>query len=433
MLQKKREKIIALILISFLCSSSFAEQRGEKKIQRLTLKESIQIALKHNFDILIRGEELKEARGGIKDAYSEVWPQLSANASHYHYEDHPYITNYYDDNYETSVSIDQLLFSSGRVSNTIKRSRLNLRASEERTRKTRQEISYKVEEAFNSCLLAEEFVRIYEETLSLAEEHLRIARERYEAGKVSHSDVLRAEVEVAEIKPKLIEAQNQLDIAKNLFKFLLKLDLTSEVELQGELVYDPLEMDPFEAANKALTNRPELKELKAQEGMRETEITIAKSGNKPSISLNFTDYINKEASFAPTRDEWDDYWIASVKVSLPFFDGFDAKGKAEQARARLVKTKLMKEKIGEQIKLEVGNAYLNLKAAQEVVASQTKNVERAKECYEVMETRYSMGKRSQTDLLDTRVALSTAQVNYAQSIYNYTIAKARLKLVIGLE
>lgn len=424
---------ILLILISFLCSPTFAEQRGEKKIQRLNLRESIEIALKNNFDILIRKEELRETKGGIKDAYSEVWPQLSANATYYHYEDHPYITNYYDENYETSISASQLLFASGRVSNTIKRSKLNLNAAQERERQTRQNIVYQVKETFNSCLLAKEFIRIYEQSLSLAEEHLRIAQERYEAGKVSQSDVLRAEVEAAEIKPKLIEAQNQLDIAKNLFKFLLKLDLTSEAELEGELVHDPQEMDLFEATNLALTNRPELKELKAQEGMREAEITIAKSGNRPSISLNFTDYINKEALFATARDEWDDYWIASVKVNLPLFDGFDAQGKAEQAKARLVETKLMREKIGEQIKLEVENAYLKLKATCEVVTSQTKNVERAKESYEVMGMRYSMGKCSQTDLLDTRVALSTAQVNYAQSIYNHTIAKARLKLVVGLE
>lgn len=436
MLQKKREKIIALILVSCLCSPSFAEQRDEKKIQRLTLqrrqycftvKESIELALKNNADILIRREEFKEAEAAIREAKSGLLPQLTANADYYNYHDYP--THTYKENYKTDVSLSQTLYAGGQLINTVKQSKLNLEATGEKQRQTRQQIIFKVKEAFYDVLLGEEFVRINGETLSLVEEQLRIAGERYQAGEVSNYDVLRAEVEVARVKPELVKAENYLELAQNQFKFLLGVDLTAAVKLKGDFAYLLEEFNEDKALATAFVRRPELKEAEAEKKMSELEVKTARAGYKPTISLNATEYFNEEGGSG--REEWDDYWMAYIAVDIPIFDGLETRAKVQQAQASLNAAKISEENLKEKVKLEVKNAFLSLIAAREVVTSQAKNVDRAKEGLEIMQVRYREGKATQLDLLDAQVALSRAKVDYAQSIYDHILAEAGLKLTIG--
>ena len=430
MLQKKREKIIALILVSFLCSPSFAEQTGEKKIQMLTLNQSIEFALENNAEVLIKKEELKEAAAGIKEAKSGLLPQLTANADYYNYHDHPYLT--YEENYQTNVALTQVLYAGGQLINSLRQSKLNLEATGEKQNRTRQEIIFKVKEDFYRVLLAEEFIRINQETLSLVEEQLRIARERYHAGEVSNYDVLRAEVEVATVKPELVKAENYFKVAQNEFKFILGLDLATPVKLKGEFDYLPEEVNLDDAFATAFAMRPELKEMEANRKIGEIGVKVAKGGSKPTVSLIVGNYWDEKSAFS-VRDEWDDYLVGLISVDIPIFDGLEARAKTQGALAQLNAVKISQKNSKERVKLEVENAFLSLKAASEVVASQAKNVEKASECLGIMLVRYKEGKTTELDLLDAQVALSRAKVNHAQSIYDHILTRANLRLAMGEE
>jgi len=83
------------------------------------------------------------------------------------------------------------------------------------------------------------------------------------------------------------------------------------------------------------------------------------------------------------------------------------------------------------VKIEVENTVLDLKAAKSTVESQEENVARAKEAYQIIRQRYALGQASQLDLLDAQVALSTAQLNFAQSLYDFIVARAKLSYVVG--
>ncbi len=61
------------------------------------------------------------------------------------------------------------------------------------------------------------------------------------------------------------------------------------------------------------------------------------------------------------------------------------------------------------------------------------NIIRAEKAYEIIRHRHIRGEAMQLDLLDARVALSTAQLNYAQSLYDFIVARAKLDYVTGGE
>lgn len=416
--------------ICFLLSRQICFADGlQKEGIILTEKEVIEIVLKNNYDILSKKEEIKEAQARLEQAWSQVYPYISANANYTRYEEHPFIT--FENNRGYSFSASQLLFSGGRAVNTINSAHNGLKAIEIGKKELENKIIYNTKQAFYNIILANEFVKIRRETLELSEENLSITKERYNKGEASHYDLLRSDVEVANIKPQLIKAENFLKVSCNFLKVLLGSDPAKEIKVKGEFNYAPEEVDLNKEVNAALERRPVLKEIVLQEKAAKAQTRVALAGYLPQVNLNFTDYANQKESFSVGREKYDDYWIAGITVSMPLFDGFLTHSKVKEANAKERKVRILKDKLIDNVKIEVENTVLDLKAAKSTVESQEENVTRAKEAYQIIRQRYSLGQASQLDLLDAQVASSTAQVNYAQSLYDFIAARAKLSYVVG--
>jgi len=417
--------------VSSVRDKSLNRAGGHSSLTGFTLEEAIDYALEANYEYLAKEEELNIAKAQVTEAASSAWPHLNLRGIYTDYEDHPSIT--YGDNTDGLVSISQTLFSGGKIYNTIRQSKSNLKATEENKEALRQSVIFKVKKAFYQVLLNKEIVNIQKETLALAEANLKTTRIRYQAGEVSEYDVLRAEVEVANIKPDLIKAENNLNIAKNQFKLILGMDLSDNLELIGDFNYHPCHEEKEVLLKKALLNRPELKEMEAFKEAGKAAVKASRAGYFPSLSLNCTNYYSEHVLSSEPRDKYDDYWISYVSMDFPLFDGFLTKSKVKQSRAQLEGITIKEKELTETVKFDVENALFSLNAAQEVVESQSQNVARAEKAYKIMQIRYKHGKANQLDILDAQLALSTARLNYVQGLYEHIIAKAALAKATGEE
>ncbi|MCK4307430.1 TolC family protein, partial [candidate division WOR-3 bacterium] len=84
----KKSVFCFLAVVILLLGSTPLPAEEVMKVLSLTLKESIEIALGNNAEILIKSEELKGAAARIREARAHVLPQLSVNADYYNYHDH---------------------------------------------------------------------------------------------------------------------------------------------------------------------------------------------------------------------------------------------------------------------------------------------------------------------------------------------------------
>jgi len=406
-----------------------AEARQHKIMVYMDLGQCIDYTIKHNPDLLIRKEELEEFKAKIGEVFAEVLPNANFQGHYNRYDNHPYIA--FPQNYDYAMNAQQLVFAWGKALNDIKAARLGAKAAEDRVSQTRQDVRFRVEDAFYNVLFARELVRIAGETLELAEEQLRVAQERYKAGETSDYDVLREEVNVANIKPQLIKAQNQSQTVKNLLKFIMGMDIETELELKGsfEEIMEDADMDA--SIREGLAKRPEISEIENLEKKKQSELYATWVQYLPQMTVGVSNFNAKEQPFSIGRAPWSDYWIASVNVTVPIFDGFRIKSLADEESARLKQIRTRKDKIIDNVKLEVINAILDMRSARELVLSQAKNVERAQEGYDIIRKRYAVGKATQLDLLDAQVALSQAKVNYVQAVFAQLVSRARYKQAVG--
>jgi len=425
---KKIICVISLNLMIPFCDYIGKAEEVQKENIVLTEKEAIRIALRRNWDILIKDEKVKEAKARLLKAWSAVFPQASAFASYYRYNDHPFIT--YKDNRGYGVNVDQIIFNA-QVFNTIRAANSLLKSTKNEKKEQDNSIIFEVKNAFLRTLIAQQTLKVTEDTLNLAREYLNTTRVRFENGEASDYDVLRAEVEVKNLEYRFLKAKSLYETSLNYLKLLLGIDPRKKIEIKGEIKFTEFKADLDRLIDTALNKRPLIKTIEFKEESLKHNLSAVKSEFLPSLALNFQDIANEKEAFAFNREEYEDYWTFTLRLSWPIFEGGLRFFKVKEAKSQLQQIKLLKEKTISAIKIEIKDAILDLGSARKEVEATKTNVEDAKRMYEIIYRRYLEGEASYLDILDARNTLLASQLNNLQALFDYNLSIVKLSYLTG--
>jgi len=435
----------------------------------LSLDEAINIALKNNKGMLAAREKIREAEGGIITARAGFLPSLSLSGSYTRIAQIPAMKmqiqtgidtmpmpvldaigqptgNFVPlpvavmeegtfsfgepENYATRATLQQPIFTWGRIRNAYSLAQTNLKATQADYRKTVNDLKFNVTQSFYGVMLTKEFVKLSEDSYVQFEQHVDQVEDLYKAGMASKFDLLRARVQLANMKPQTIRAKNGLELAESALKMLLGVDLDTELNLKGELTYEPYEATLTEATETALQQRPELIAMKYRKKMAEKGVAIAKAANKPSLFVAYNYDYKKPKRMLETG--WGSDWNVTVGLSLPIFTGFSYFGKVRQAAAQLGQVRFGIEQLVDGVKFEVKEAILNLEQNKEILEAQKDNITQAKQALDIAEERYKNGLITNLEYMDTQLALTRARVEYLQTLADYLIARAKLERAMGV-
>lgn len=437
----KKETAAILLLLLFL-----GGEKGlfSQEMLTLTLEDCLRLALSQNPFYLASQEKVEEANANLRDAASKFFPNLNLQGIHT-LDEKLFVLEFpsfipgqppqrvsidFTKDYQFSFSFSWPIFTGGRLISTFKQAQYNLRSSEESFRKSRQETIFNVKKAFYGYLLAKKFVDVSEEAVGLAEKHYVNVKNLYEVGLASKFDLLRSEVQVANLKPQLIRAKNSLKVTELSLKTLLGLDLGQPVEIKGELLYQPLEPELEKSLASALQNRPELLQLSYQRQMAEEMLKIARASRLPSLTI--TGAYNYWANHLNFKEKnWQSYYSINLALTVPLFTGFSISSREAQTKAMIREIEFSQKGLEEMVKFEVRQALLNLQQAREALLSQGKNVEQAQEAVRIAELNYAEGLATSLDVSSAQVALTQAKTNYSQALYDYVISLAQLEKAMG--
>jgi outer membrane protein len=439
------KKVRRLLWIVLLVFSSIKFSFPQETLT-LTLEESIRLALAQNPNYLASEEKVETARAQVREAAASFFPSLNAQGlqtldeklfvlefpSFIPGQPPQRISIDFTKDYQFSLSLTLPIFTSGRLTSGFKQARSNFFSIEEGARQSKQMTIFNTKQAFYSCLLAKNFVNVAEEAVEVAEKHFKNVKSLYEVGMASKFDLLRSEVQVANLKPQLIRARNSLKIAELALKTLLGLDLSLPVEIKGELAFEPFEPDLEESISKALFNRPEVSQLRYQKEMAGEMLTMARASSLPTVALS-GNYNFWADNFNFQKGNWQSYYTINLAFSIPIFNGFVTSARVGQSKAMIKELELVDKGLQDMIKFEVRQAILKLKEAHESLLSQEKNVEQAQESLRIAELNFTEGMATTLDVSSAQAALSQAKTNYSQALYDYVISRAQLDKAMGVD
>jgi len=437
------KKAGTFILVAALMFGLYAVAFSQEKIT-LTLEDSIKLALEQNPFYLAEKAKEDQASYMVREAVSSFFPALNAQGMHILDKkvmtiDMPSfvpgmppqkIKLDFTRNYQFSLSFSLPLSAGGRLVSGYKQANYNLMSTKEAIRQSMQETVFNVKKAFYGYLLAKKFVEVSEEAVGLAEKHWKNVKSLYDVGMASKFDLLRSEVQVANLKPQLIRAKNGLSTAELGLKTLLGLDLKQPIEVKGELSYKEFEANVDADVAQALTNRPEMNQIKFQQQMAAEMLKMARGAYLPTLAIGGAyNYWGNRFKF--TKDSWESYYSVNLVLDIPLFNGFVNSAKVGESKAMLRQLDYSRKGLSEMVKFEVQEAILSLQQAKESLLSQEKNVEQAQEAVRIADLNYGEGLATNLDVSFAQMALTQAKTNYSQALYDYALALAQLEKAIG--
>jgi outer membrane protein TolC len=114
------------------------------------------------------------------------------------------------------------------------------------------------------------------------------------------------------------------------------------------------------------------------------------------------------------------------------FDNGVTSASVNEMRAQLRKYQSVATQIADSIRLEVHNDYIDLRTAEENIATTKIAVARAEEDYHLAQIRYVEGVGLNLEVIDAQERLTQARTNYFSAFYSYYVAKASLEKAMGV-
>jgi outer membrane protein len=415
----------------------------------LSLADAVNIALQQNPNILRAKQDVEAAQGVSIQTRAIAIPKVNATGAYSAAQKtdvdivslqlpniSPAFSIGNDQNWSSQIRLVQSLYEGGRILSSLRAARLTREQSMLNYRTAVADAVLDVEIAYYGVLLAVQQITVQEASVELLEHELADTTRRYQAGTVPRFNVLRAEVEVANARPRLIRARNDFRIGKHNLANLLGLHVPKEstedipLTLSGKLEAEPYRLDLPRALALALEQRTELGALRKAEALRKEGIVSARAGYKPSLQA-FGGYDGHNSTLSQDLGHDDYGWIAGVQLNWSIFDGFATRGRVKQASALYERAAVDLDDTSRRIELEVRTAYSNLMEADEVLKSQEKVVEEAEEALRLASARSDAGTGTQLDVLSAQTALTEARTTQVQALHDYAAARARLERAVG--
>jgi outer membrane protein TolC len=415
--------------------------------QPLSRSDAVAIALRQNSALLKGQADLRAAYGVEVQLRAIALPRLSAGGG-YNAEQPSLIENFPlpaplstyiqfpNQNWNADVKVEQSIYQGGRINSAFRSAKLTRAQALLNYQATLADTLLAVRVAYDDILLAALQIAVNEASVQLLTHEMEDERKRFAAGTVPQFDVLRAEVALANERPRLIQARNDYRISKNNLVNLLAVNLPKTVwediplQLSDTLEARPYEIDLPAALERAVEKRPELAALRKARDLRREDLVSAKSAYKPGAEV-FGGYQWQSLPYENNLGRDLSGWIAGAQLSWSIFDGQLTRGKVMEAQAHYERAQLDIDDSGRQIELEARTAYSNFIEAHEVLETQKMVQEQAQEALRLAEARLAAGTGTQLDVLDAQTALTQARTTQAQSLHDYAVARARLQRALG--
>jgi outer membrane protein TolC len=262
---------------------------------------------------------------------------------------------------------------------------------------------------------------LYENTVPLLDEALRVSERLLSAGKVTPDNVLRARAERSSIVQQRDAAVQLADAARQQLNYLVGRELNSPLTLMADSALRFGERfaareNVENAQSSAQSQREELQQFDRSADAIDGQRRIARAAFLPSVNLA-VDYGFQGNAIRIGRKT--DFTVASVVLSWNLFNGGQDRARIEEAQLDRAQLAARRGDAARGIALQVRVSHDAAAVARAAITTATDRLLSATRTFELVQRRYSEGLASQLELLDARTALTAAQLNRLITTYDF--------------
>ena len=429
-------KLKLCILYAAAIFAGLTNTSAQQPLQ-LTLDQALEVALSESNTIKIADMTVEKSGYAKKGSYASLYPNISASGSYQRTlkkqvmvmdmgGEPMEIKVGQDNNINTGVTASMPLVNA-QLWQSLKLSALDVEMAVEQARSSKVSLISQVKQAFYGALLAQESLDLMQQIYDNAEKNYERTLQRYNVGKASEQEMLRAKVNLMNAEPSVSSAENVVTLSRWQLKALMGITLDTEIDVIGNLDEYASELLLMETPTDLRDNSTlqqfgiQLKQLDATLKMQKCQYipTLA-----ASIGYNYMAMGNDKLSWHPNS-------TASLSINIPIFDGFSKHFNIKQTQKAIDMMNLQKEDTERNLRIAMKNYTDQMELCLKNFDAAKNTVDLAQKSYQITEKMYETGKVTLVELNDAQLALTQAQLTIYQAIHDYMVAKASLDELLG--
>jgi outer membrane protein len=437
-----------LLLVSFFVPVAAAQAQAPTS-HNLTLAEAVRLALEKNPTVQAADAYAESVHEGIAETRAARLPRVDFSEGFTRGNNPVYVfgglltqRQFTADNFalgflntpppldifRTQFSAVLPLYDAGQTGRRIKDARLSAQGATEIHQRTRQEVIFNVVKAYTDELLAGENLRVAESAVESAKSDLGRAEARQDQGLAVPSDLLSARVQLAQAQQDLLQAKSAVELAHATLNVAIGLPEDTAATIDTGLKETAFEVGVLaERQQRALTTRPDLLAAGLGREQAANGSRMARAEFLPKVNA-FSGWEEDNQTFLARGGN---NWTAGVSLNFNVFDGGAHRARLAASRFRERQAEAQIAQMAAAVKLQVHEAYLNLRTAQQRVEVSRQAQSEAEESLRIIQNRYEAGLATITDLLRVETARTAARKNYLNALFDYRLSYAALELATG--
>ena len=442
----------------------------------MSLEECVTYAISHNPNLAVAEQRIKAAQSGIGQQKASFAPRLTARVNYNHLANSgSRIANTHTDSIGFNAGVSQLIWDFGKTLARINMAKYDTQSVQFDYDYDILNLVYNVKVNYYNVLRSLANLDIYEQNVRINTLNYERTKAMFDEGLKSKIDVVNAEVNLADSKIQLVDAQNSLAtnvlalknsmyysdsknfIVQNTENFgFLKADykkkmqsldevkpsgfnfkknedglimLTSGIE-HNDIIQDykltPYSLTRQEAVDKALENRPDLKSNRMLAKVQEESLKAIRRNYAPEITADLTwGYTKNEATYSSPLQVGASMGLGSINpVSIHY--------QIKEGEAYLDIAKHNVNIAKQDIYWEVQENYINMRQLERKIPLMSQKVKASLENFELADGRYSVGLNNYVELQDALANYNNAQLSFVEAVFEYNVARETLRNSMGI-
>lgn len=321
------------------------------------------------------------------------------------------------------------IYAGGQINAGIRQAKAGVNAANEQLSAAEQDLFLQAVTTYVDVLRDRETVKIRENNVSVLQEQVRAATDRFEVGEITRTDVSLSEARLEGAKANLASAEAQLEASLAAYMFLIG-------EEPGALApppsVPPLPQSLDEAVAVALGDSPDINAARFAARAADEAIKGAYGRLKPQVSIVGTAAVQETFDYGDFNQGQRDTSVgAFAQATIPLFEGGLVQSQVRSAKLERSRARSQVDALQRQIRAQVAQAYYRYQASLKSIDASMRQEDAAEIAYEGAKEELAVGVRTTLAVLDQEQELFEARLNVVRAERDSYVAAHQLLRAMG--
>lgn len=415
-----------------------------------TLQQCIDYALEHNIQLQQSQVSTQQQQVSLLEQKAQLFPSLSFSTnqniswrpwseSYTNLSNGTMTTSSSEVNYNGSYGLNAswTVFNGGRNLKNIDKAELSTEIASLSTDQQANTIQEQIVQYYVQILYQREAIGVNESILRTAQAQRDRAQQMLDVGLMAKADVSTLQAQVAQDEYNVVSAQTQLDNYRLQLKQLLQLVMVDQFDIDKPDISNDNVLAPLptiaDTYAQAYTTRPEIQSSQLSVQSADLDISIARRGYWPTISLSagigssntddsgeFFDQLKTNLSYS-----------LGLTLSVPIFDNRSTRSSIQTAKLSKTTAELDLQNAQQELYSTIETYWLNARSAQQQYRYAIDYRQSMQDSYELTQEQFNNGLKNVVDLMQAKDNLLQAEQQLLQSKYTALLNLALLRFYAG--